>query len=184
MKARPIVVAGCFAAVVSLGCAGASPAPRRAARAGGENLQQAIALYNEAQYAQAETALRSLAGADAQAYLAACLAKQRKNAEAEAVAKSALVSSPVHPIAASALGQSLVAQEKHDEAIQRLTQVIDARENAANRADTAYAFFWRGQAHYKKSQPDKMVADFEVFLRLAPQAPEAGTVRQLLAGVR
>lgn len=181
----------CVASALTLVCASTEPAPRRSAGARaaagattGEQLEQAVSLYDQGSYAEAASILSGLDSLDAKAYLAACLAKQRKFVEAEATAKPVLEQRPTHPVAVAGLGQALVGQGKHDEAVGRLSAAITATENAENKTDAAYAFFWRGQAHYKKGQADKMVADFEVFLKLAPEAPEANTVRQLLAGVR
>lgn len=140
-----------------------------------EALQQAITLYNQGKYAEAERLLRGMQGPDASAYLSVSLARQQKFAEAEAPANSALAADPVHAVAAEGLGQSLVGQKKYDDAVNRLSGVLAAKN------DVAYAYYWRGMAYYNKRQPDRMVGDFEAFLRLAPQAPEAATVRQLLA---
>jgi len=181
---KRVLLCGCLSAALGAGCATAEPAPRRARGSEGGDLPAAISLYNQAKYAEAEAVLRRLGGAEAQAYLAACLAKQQKYPEAEALAKAVIAANPTHALAVAALGQSLVGQGKNDEAIERLSAAITAWGDADDKADAAYAFFWRGQAHYRKGQFDRMVADFEIFLRLAQQAPEANTVRQLLAGVR
>jgi tetratricopeptide (TPR) repeat protein len=159
------------------GCRSASAAAFRAAPAP-DDLQTGIRLYDEGKYAEAEAALRGASGPEASAYLAGSLAKQKKYGEAEAAARPALEANPTHPVAVAALGEALVAQKKHDDAIGRLTSVIKAKP------DMAYAFYWRGQAYYGKKQHDRMVEDFEAFLRLAPKAPEAGTVRQLLGTLR
>ena len=109
-----------------------------------DDLQAGISLYKQGKYAEAAAQLANAPGADAKAYLAASLAKQKK----------------------------------YDEAIDRMGAAIKAR------ADLAHAYYWRGQAYYKKKQPDRMVSDFETFLKLAPKAPEANSVKQLLAGLR
>ena len=101
-----------------------------------------------------------------------------KYGEAEAAAKAALAERPTDDVAVAALGDSLVGQKKYDEAIDRLGTAIKGR------ADLAYAYYWRGHAYYQKKQPDRMVGDFETFLKLAPKAPEANSVRQLLAGLK
>lgn len=149
-----------------------------AAPAAADDLQRGIDLYRQAHYAEAEAVLRPLAGTEAKAYLAASLAKQRRYADAEAPAASALAADATHEVAVGALGESLVGQRKYDQAINRLSDAIRAR------SDLAYAYFWRGQAYQSNRQPDRMVEDFETFLRLAPNATEATTVRQLLAGLR
>lgn len=120
----------------------------------------------------------SASDTQAKASQAQGLVQQRKFAEAEGLAKAALAACPTHAGGAAALGAALVGQGKHDEAIDRMSAVIRAK------ADVAYAYLWRGQAYYGKKQPDKMVGDFEAFLKLAPSAPEAASVKQLLAGLK
>lgn len=142
------------------------------------DLQMGISLYKQGKYSEAAAQFASAPGAEAKAYLAASLAKQKKYGEAEAAAKAALADRPTDELAVAALGDSLVAQSKYDEAIDRMGGAIKAR------ADLAYAYYWRGHAYYKKKQPDRMVSDFETFLKLAPKAPEANTVRQLLGGLK
>ena len=145
-----------------------------------DNLQSAIALFQRGEYAKAEAALRGASGPDASAYLAASLAKQKKYAEAEAPAKAALAVNPTHEVAVAALGESLVGQAtqpKFDEAIEKMSDVIKRKP------DLAYAYFWRGQAYYGKKRADRMVSDFETFLKLAPKSPEAPIVRQLLSSL-
>jgi len=163
-----------IAALVAPACATAAQGPPQASNP----LQAGITLYQQGRYAEAEVKLRSATGTEASAYLAASLAKQKKYVEAEAPAKTALAANPIHPVAVAALGESLAGQKKYDEAITRLSAAIAAKN------DLAYAYFWRAQSYYGKQQPDKMVGDFETFLKLTPNAPEAPTVRQLLASLR
>ena len=106
------------------------------------------------------------------------LVAEKRYAEGEAAARSALSVDPTNDVAVAALGHALVAQNKYDDAIQSLSAVIAARK------DAAYAYFWRAQAYNGKKQPDRMISDCETFLKLRPDAPEAPTVRQLLAGFR
>jgi tetratricopeptide (TPR) repeat protein len=171
--------AGVFLAalMVVAGCRSASAAAYRPAPAP-DDLQAGIRLYEEGKFTEAEAALRKATGPEAQAYLAASLAKQKKHGEAEAAAKAALEANPTHPVAVAALGESLVGQKKHDDAIARMTAAIKAKD------DLAYAFYWRGHAYYGKKQNAHMAEDFETFLRLAPKAPEAGLVNQLLSTLR
>jgi tetratricopeptide (TPR) repeat protein len=84
----------------------------------------------------------------------------------------------VHPVAVAALGESLVGQQKLDEAVQRLSTALQAK------ADLAYAYYWRGQAYQLKKQIARMVEDYQAFLKLAPQAPEAPALKVLLASLR
>jgi tetratricopeptide (TPR) repeat protein len=119
-----------------------------------------------------------VADASAEANRARSLVAEKRYAEGEAAARNALGMDPAHEVAAAALGNALVSQKKYDDAIQSMSSVIAARK------DAAYAYFWRGQAYNSKKQPDRMISDFETFLRLQPNAPEAPTVRQVLASFR
>ena len=159
--------------IAALAAALSVPAAARA-----DDLQSAIALFQRGEYAKAEVALRGATGPDASAYLAAALAKQKKYAEAEAPARAALEANPMNEVALAALGESLVGQRKFDEAIEKMSDAIKRK------SDFAYAYFWRGQAYYGKKKADRMVSDFETFLKLAPKAPEANSVRQLLGGLK
>jgi tetratricopeptide (TPR) repeat protein len=143
-----------------------------------DDLEAGISLYREGKFAEAEARLRNASGAEGKAWLAASLARQKKHEEAEAAAKAVLADNTTHDVAVAALGEALVGQKKYDEAVERMGTAIKGR------ADLAYAYYWRGQAYYHKKQPDRMVGDFETFLKLAPKAPEAATVQQLLAGLR
>jgi len=145
---------------------------------GADDLEAGISLYQQGKYAEAAAQLADAPGAEAKAYLAASLAKQKKYGEAESAAKAALADRATDELAVAALGESLVGQKKYDEAMDRMSAAIKGR------ADLAHAYYWRGQAYYSKKQPDRMVSDFETFLKLAPKAPEANSVRQLLSGLK
>ncbi|PYQ17173.1 MAG: hypothetical protein DMF80_01685 [Acidobacteria bacterium] len=162
------------AAVAACRTGGPDPAP---VPVPGDSLQSGIALFQQGQYARAEEALRQASGPEASAYLAGSLAKQKKYAEAEAPAKAALEANPTHEVAVAALGESLVGQRKFDEAVSRMSDALKRK------SDLAYAYFWRGQAYYGKKRADQMVSDFETFLKLAPKAPEAPIVRQLISSL-
>ncbi len=162
--------AGAAAAALAVGlCPGLSLA---------QDLPAAVTLFETGKYAEAEAALRSLSGTEATAYLAASLARQKKYAEAEVSAKAALADDATNPVAVAALGQSLVGQEKYAEAIERLSPAIVAKP------DLAYAYFWRGMAFNKTQQAARMVDDFQTFVRLKPDAPEAANVKQILGALR
>jgi tetratricopeptide (TPR) repeat protein len=176
------------AVVALLACTSAGTSTVRAFQ-GGDPAQRGIEAYRAGRYAEAEAALRDVAGVEAKAYLAASIAKQgtaEQNAErkasryreAEGIASAALDAAPTHAVAAEAAGEALVGQQKHDDAITRLSAVIAAKN------DLAYAYYWRGKAYNAKRQTARMVDDFNAFLRLAPGAPEAAAVRALLAALR
>jgi tetratricopeptide (TPR) repeat protein len=159
------------AACLSAGLALAGPA-----RAD-EGLDAAVALYQQGKYSEAESALRAAPGVEAKAYLAASLAKQKKYDDALAAANAALAEAPTHEVAVAGLGEALVGLKKYDEAVEKLSEVI-------KKADVPYAYYWRGQAYYNKKQADRMVGDYEMFLKLAPKAPEAKSVEQLLSTLK
>ena len=48
----------------------------------------------------------------------------------------------------------------------------------------AYAHYYAGIAYSNLKRPDKMVEQFEMFLKLAPNAPESKKVQSLLKGIR
>ena len=141
-------------------------------------VEQGIALYKDGKFAEAEPMLREAEGVEAQAYLAATLQELDRPAEAEPLAKAVLEGQPTHPIAAPALGEALVKQKKLDEAITRMTAVLAAKN------DLAYVYYWRGQAYQGQKEIARMVDDYQAFLKLAPDAPEAPAVKALLAGLR
>jgi tetratricopeptide (TPR) repeat protein len=163
--------------LVATACASSGPRARAAAPAP-DDLQEGISLFQQGKYAEAEATLRRATGPEASAYLAGALAKQHKYADAEGPAKAALEANATHEVAVAAIGASLVGQKKYDEAVARLSAAIAAR------ADLPYAYFWRAQAYNSLKRADRMVADYETFLKLAPKAPEAPSVQQLLAGLR
>lgn len=165
------------AAFLVLTCRTAASAPRHSAPAE-DAVQTGIAQFRSGNFAAAEATLRGASGPEASAYLAASLAKQRKYADAEAPARSAVAANATHEVAVAALGESLVGQKKFDDAVAAMTTALEAK------SDQAYAYFWRGQAYDNKKQTAKMAADYKEFLRLAPKAPEAATVQAILASLR
>ena len=48
----------------------------------------------------------------------------------------------------------------------------------------AYGYYYGGQANSRIDRPDQMAINFERFLQLAPEAPEAPRVQSLLRSVR
>lgn len=149
------------------------------ADAGAQDVAQGVALFNEGRYAEAEPVLRVAAGdVEARAYLAATLVRLQRNAEAETEARAALEANPVNPVAVAALGEALVTQEKLEEAITRMSTALGVK------SDLAYAYYWRGQAYQRNKQIARMVDDYQAFLTLQPEAPEAPALKVLLASLR
>jgi tetratricopeptide (TPR) repeat protein len=149
-----------------------------AGTASADDLQDGIALYKQGRYAESEAKLRAASGTEASAYLAAALAKQKRWGDAEGPANAALGADGGHPVAAEALGAALVGQGKWDDAVARMSGVL------GKRSDVAYAYYYRGQAYHKKKEIARMVEDYQTFLRLAPNAPEAPQVKVLLGSLK
>ena len=150
------------------------------ALAGAQDVAQGLALYNEGRYAEAEPVFRSAAAADpeARAWLAATLVRLSRYAEGEAEASAVLEASPTNAVAVKALGEALVMQEKLDEAVARMSAALAAQN------DLAYAYYWRGQAYQRQKQVARMVDDYQAFLKLEPNAPEAPALKVLLTSLR
>ena len=147
--------------------------------AGAQDLGQGIALYNQGNYAQAEPAFRAAVPAvEARAWLAATLVRLERYAEAEPQASTVLAANPVHARAVAALGEALVMQQKLDPAIARMSGALEKKN------DLAYAYYWRGQAYQRNKQIARMVDDYQAFLRLEPEAPEAPALKVLLASLQ
>lgn len=141
-------------------------------------LGRGVELYNEGKFAEAEVELNGIAGPEASAYLAASRMRQLKFAEAEGPARTAVAALPIHPVAVAALGGCLVGAKKLDEAVAAMTEALKAKN------DQAYAYYWRGMAYDRKKDVARAVEDLQTFVRLAPAAPEASAVKQLLAALR
>jgi tetratricopeptide (TPR) repeat protein len=75
-------------------------------------------------------------------------------------------------------GKLAYLQGNYGEAVKQLEQAI------AMDPTNAYAHYYAGMAYSKTGRPDKMVNEFQMFLKLAPDAPEAAKVRSLLRAVR
>lgn len=71
-------------------------------------------------------------------------------------------------------GVELMREQKYREAAEELEQAI--------RADPkdAYAHYYLGMANSRLKKKDLMIKHFQIFLELAPEAPEAERVRSLL----
>ena len=147
--------------------------------AGAQDLNQGIALYNQGRYAEAEPVFRAaLPAAPARAWLAATLVRLERYAQAEPQARTVVAANKIHPVAVPALGEALVMQGKLDEAVTQMSAALEAKK------DLAYAYYWRGQAYQRKKQIARMVDDYQAFLRLEPEAPEAQALKVLLTSLQ
>jgi tetratricopeptide (TPR) repeat protein len=113
-----------------------------------------------------------------QATAALSAAQAGRHADAVAAADKVLSACPTHPTAVAALGEGLFGQGKNDDVVARMSAALGANSRIP------YAYYWRGKAYNAKKQQARMVDDFEAFLKLAPSAPEAAAVKQLLAALK
>jgi tetratricopeptide (TPR) repeat protein len=162
----------------SSGRAPAPAPPRASASAPDASVEKGIAFYQQGRYQEAAAALATSSEVQGLAYLAASRVRLGQYAGAESAALQALQSSPADAVASAALGEALVSEGKLDEAIQRLTAVLQADPRLP------YAHYWRGQAYQRQKQVARMVDDYEAFLRLAPDAPEAPALRAVVQSVQ
>ncbi len=173
------------------------------------DVETGVKQYQEGKYATAEGTLRAVVAEhadDPQAnhYLGLALMEQKKYAEAE---EFLLKASQPRPEARAALAKVYMLQDKLDDALRVVAEaeespsdpdlyltrgmVLLKQEKAAeaatalNRAleldaKNAYAHYYMGMAQGKLKRPDLMINHYEIFLQLAPKAPEAARVRSLL----
>lgn len=75
-------------------------------------------------------------------------------------------------------GKLQLARKRYQDAVQDLEQAIEREPG------NAYAHYYAGLAYNGLRRRDKALHHFDLFLRLAPDAPEAPQVRSLLAALR
>jgi cytochrome c-type biogenesis protein CcmH/NrfG len=71
-------------------------------------------------------------------------------------------------------GAYYLGQEKHEEALKELEKAISLD------AQNPYAFYYQGIAYFHSGQPEKAVNALKNFLKLAPNAPEAGNANIII----
>lgn len=174
------------------------------------DVAQGVRLYEEKKYSEAESALREAVGAepdslDGNHYLGLTLLELKKYEEAEGAFRK---SAERKPEARVGLAQALMMQDKLDDALAELDAAAkDASDNPAlhrtrgmialkreKHSDAAkhlaraleldpkdaYANYYYGMANSRLRRTDLMIKHFQIFLELAPNAPEAAKVRSLL----
>jgi len=151
-----------------------------------ENLKKGTELNAAKQYSQAESTLRAAVAAqpdnpNAHLQLAVALFEQNKVAEAatELDAAAALAEGTPQEQAEYYRYRGSVAarQEKWPESVQALEKAI------ALDPKQPYNHYYIGVAYSKTKRPDKMVEHLQMFLKLAPNAPEAPKCKALLRAV-
>jgi tetratricopeptide (TPR) repeat protein len=71
-------------------------------------------------------------------------------------------------------GMIELKRERHAEAAEHLGKAVEIDPK------DAYAHYYLGMANSRLRKTDQMIKHFQLFLELAPDAPEAGKVRSLL----
>ncbi len=71
-------------------------------------------------------------------------------------------------------GMILLKQDKFSEAEEQLSKAVELDSK------NAYAHYYLGMANNRLKKTDRMVKEFQLFLQLAPKAPEAAKVKSLL----
>jgi tetratricopeptide (TPR) repeat protein len=154
---------------------------------GDDNLKKGMELNQAKQYAQAETALRAAVAAQpadpvTHFQLGVALYEQGKLAEAENAFEQAkpLIESAEQQQAAfyQYRGAVKAKREKWNEAVQDLEKAIRLNPVAP------YNHYHIGVAYNRLKRPDKMVEHLQMFLKLAPNSPEAPKCRALLRAVQ
>jgi tetratricopeptide (TPR) repeat protein len=84
---------------------------------------------------------------------------------------------PDNPGVSRYRGEVRVHKGDYAAAVQDLERAIQ------NTPQDAYAHYYAGLAFGKIGRPDRMADEFQMFLKLAPDAPEAAKVRSLLRGI-
>ena len=112
--------------------------------------------------------------ARAQYYLGAAKARLKQFAQARTALEAAR-SAGFDPVLADyQTGFSYILEDKWQQAVEWFNKVI------ATDAKFAHAYFYRGLAYGKLDRKDRMLVDMDLFVKLAPSAPEATIARLYL----
>jgi tetratricopeptide (TPR) repeat protein len=76
------------------------------------------------------------------------------------------------------LGMAYAWQERFQDAVNVLSHVVEVNPQHA------YAHYWLGMSYYKIKDYTKMINHLEAFLQLAPDAPEAVQVKEILTQIQ
>ncbi|HTM50170.1 MAG TPA: tetratricopeptide repeat protein [Bryobacteraceae bacterium] len=173
----------------------------------GADAGRGIDLYRKNDLGGAVSALRQAVKANpddarANAYLGMALAEQGKASEAEPFVQKANeidsggesklalarlnIEKKDYDGAAAALADAQGEETAYVRGLLALNRkeydaaAKDLDSFAQSHPDFAYAHYYAGLAYNGMKRPDKMLSHFEMFVRMKPDAPEAGKVRSIL----
>lgn len=131
-------------------------------------------------YAKAESRARSLLEADADNaealyYLGVAQQRQKRFADAASNLAKARDMRPDDSAILYQLGATRFYQEQFQAAFDLLSEALDKNSGIA------YAYYYRGLAASKINRKDILFNDLDRFVKMAPDAPEAATAKQILA---
>jgi tetratricopeptide (TPR) repeat protein len=92
--------------------------------------------------------------------------------------KKALASSPDDADILYQLGLAEYYKENYNEAIIHLKKVVDARPQDAQ------AHYFTGWVYYKLKQYDQTIREFEIYVKLCPDCPEAEKIKEILKSLK
>ena len=179
-----------------------------------DNVDQGVVEYHKHQYSKAEGTLKAAAPDDArgQLYLARTLAANKKAGEAkaaleratEAGASEAQVKTAEAAVAIEArdvataerlLNEAIAADAEYSDAYHYRGQVRLSKKDfqgAAADLEKAieidptqpYHHYYAGMAYNGLKRPDKMVEHLQIYVKMAPDSPDADKVQSLLRAFR
>jgi Tfp pilus assembly protein PilF len=143
------------------------------------DLQSGLQLLHEKKYAEAEKELHQVAAAEpdnaqAKVGLAEAYLMQNKLDEASAELDAAEKQAPDDAAVHKFRGMLLMKRDQYQAAYDQLSKAVELDPK------DAYAHYYLGMAAGRVKKSDQMVKHFQIFLKLAPDAPEAAKVKSLL----
>ena len=131
-------------------------------------------------YAQAEARARALLEADPKDpeglyFLGVAQQRQRRFEDAAKALEEARSARPDDSGILYQLGATRFYQEQFQAAFDLLSEALEKNSGLA------YAYYYRGLAAAKLQRKDLLFNDLDKFVKMAPNAPEAATAKQILA---
>lgn len=108
------------------------------------------------------------------------LVQQKKHAEAERALRDALARDPALAVARLYLGRVLIKLARLDEAEKELRAALQT----GGEAPMSAAYRYLGALYIERGERERAAEALETYLRLAPQAPDAAQVRDIIAQQR